>query len=126
MSGKLLAERASGVVILLTSDRCLSSLRIFIRMVFSFEQRFQLEGGSIELHPLLVDRLRDLLSRNACRHQPFADRINCSLRRSKYFSYFLCRVISTILRRIMFGTGHGVRAELSVKCVSTHTSINRS
>ena len=72
-------ERIGRLYILVTRNSCFASISMLVNMVLGLKQRFEVEGRSIKLHPLLVDRLRNLIRGNTSRHKPLVYSIDCRL-----------------------------------------------
>ena len=77
---------------LIATDVGVPSRRMLVDIVIGLQQALGFFGCSIELHPLLVRRLRDTVCRDASGLDPIADCVDGLLRRREDLDDLLGRV----------------------------------
>jgi hypothetical protein len=87
---------AKWLSLLIAADCCLSSGCVFEEVVLGLKKRLRLRSTNVQLHPLLVDRLRDPLRFDTGILQPAMNSINALFGWRKEVVYLLRSVVFSV------------------------------
>lgn len=90
---------------LVASDGGLSSCRVLEEMILGLEKRLRLGRAKVQLHPLLVDGLRNSLGFDSSFVQPSTNGIDAVLGRRKEVVYLLWSVVFPVRCRVWIRSG---------------------